>query len=326
MQQAAASASRKGRNVTLQTRTPGSPVVAERAPRRLNGGPRWGRVLPLLPFFVFAVAFGAYPAIQLVQMAFSHVTLANGAFTFEWVGALNLVEILENPAAWQAIGNTLIFVAGSTIGSLFLGTVLALLVDRSLVVFPVARNVFVWPAVIAPVVVSLIWLLILSPTAGGLNKVLGSFGVEGQQWINNPAEAMSAIIILDIWHWSPVVFLFIYTALKAIDPSLLEAARIDGSTEGQVLRYVTLPLLGPAIGAVIIIRVIMGVKAFDEMYLLTGGGPNGATTLVSLFIKNEFFDALNFGSASTYSLLIITLTALVLGIFLFARSRLENRP
>jgi multiple sugar transport system permease protein len=283
------------------------------------------RVFALLPFAVFGLVFAAYPMIQVVRMAFSDVQIQRGGFIWEFNGTANLERVLRDGAAWQAFGNTILFVVLTVVFSLVIGLVLALLVDRAVMMLPLARNVLVWPAVVAPVIVSLMWLLILSPTAGGLNKVLGTFGIPGQGWLATETGAMASVVIVDVWHWTPVVFLFLYTALKSIDESTLEAARMDGAHEMSIIRHIVLPLLAPAIGAVIIVRVIMGVKAFDEMYLLTRGGPNGSTTLVTQHIKTLFFDNLQLGTGSAFSMLIVVLTALLLGVFLFVRSRKENK-
>lgn len=298
----------------------GNGVNRPRRPRRLSGR----NALWLVPFLAFAIVFGVVPFAQVIRMSFSEVKILQGQFAWSASGFTNYAVALADPRGWQAIGNTLLFVVATSVGTLVIGTVIALLVNRAVWTLPLARNIMVWPAIVAPVVVSLIWLLILSPTAGGINKVLGSLGLPAQQWLNDSAGAMTAIILVDVWHWSPVVFLFVYTALQAIDASTLEAARIDGASEGQIIRRVILPILVPTLGAVAVVRIIMGVKAFDEMYLLTAGGPNGATTLVSLHIKELFFDQLRFGQAAAYGMVVVILTAIILGVYLFAQSRKEK--
>lgn len=296
------------------------PARVDARPRRAAGRPL-ARALWLLPFLGFAVVFGAYPLLQVVRMAVSSVELSGGRFVWSFNGGANFPAVLGDGASWNALTNTLVFVIAAVAGTLVVGTVLALLVDRAVTTLPLARNLLIWPAVIAPVVVSLMWLLLLSPTAGGLNKFLATVGLPTQNWLDSGTGAMAAVIVVDVWHWSPVVFLFVYTALRAIDPALLEAARIDGARESQLLGRIVLPLLAPAIGAVTLVRIIMSVKAFDEMYLLTAGGPNGATTLVSQHIRDLFFVSLRFGEASAYGIVVVLLTAVVAGVALFARSR-----
>ncbi|MBH0009610.1 carbohydrate ABC transporter permease [Salinibacterium sp. SWN1162] len=281
-------------------------------------------IVALAPFIIFGAIFAAYPLGQVIRMALSDVQIRGGIFEWTWIGFANFGAVLTDANGLRSLGNTVIFVAATVVLSLIVGLALALLVDRAITLLPLARNVLIWPAVIAPVVVSLMWLLLLSPTAGGLNKALYSLGLPIQGWIGQESTAMAAVIVVDVWHWTPVVFLFLYTALKSIDGATLEAARVDGANEWRIIQHVVLPALRPAIAAVVVVRVIMGVKAFDEMYLLTSGGPNFATTLVTQHIKTLFFDSLQFGEASAFSLVVVILTALVLGAVLFTRSKVEK--
>lgn len=281
-------------------------------------------LLAVLPFLLFGLVFAVYPMSQVVRMALSDVQISSGQFEWTFTGAENLAKVLGAGVSWEVIGNTVVFVVASVLVSIVLGLALALLVDRAITLLPLARNVLIWPAVIAPVVVSLMWLLILSPTAGGLNKLLRTLSLPEQGWLGDGGSAMAAVVVVDVWHWTPVVFLFFYTALKAIDASTLEAARMDGANEREIVRYIILPALRPTVMAVALVRIIMGVKVFDEMYLLTQGGPDGATTLVSQHIKSLFFDSLRLGEAASYSLVVVFATAIVLGVVLFVRSRMER--
>jgi multiple sugar transport system permease protein len=278
----------------------------------------------VLPFAVFMVMFAVYPLVQLVRMALSHVTVEQGRFSWSSAGLANFTRILEDEVAADSVIATLIFIAGAVPLTILLGTLLAILVDRAVLLVGVARNVLLWPAVVAPVVVSLMWLLILSPSVGVLNKVLATLGLPAQGWLGRPTGAIVSVIAVDVWHWTPVVFLLVYTALRAIDRDLLEAARVDGASEARTLWHIVLPLLRPALVAATLIRLVMCVKAFDEMFLLTRGGPGTSTTLVSLHIRNVFFDRLELGYGAAFSVAVVAATAAVLGLAALAR-RLVRR-
>jgi multiple sugar transport system permease protein len=278
----------------------------------------------VLPFAVFMVMFAVYPLVQLVRMALSHVTVEQGRFSWSSAGLANFTRILEDEVAADSVVATLIFIAGAVPLTILLGTLLAILVDRAVLLVGVARNVLLWPAVVAPVVVSLMWLLILSPSVGVLNKVLATLGLPAQGWLGRPTGAIVSVIAVDVWHWTPVVFLLVYTALRAIDRDLLEAARVDGASEARTLWHIVLPLLRPALVAATLIRLVMCVKAFDEMFLLTRGGPGTSTTLVSLHIRNVFFDRLELGYGAAFSVAVVAATAAVLGLAALAR-RLVRR-
>ena len=168
----------------------------------------------------------------------------------------------------------------------------------------VAQNVLIWPAVVAPVVISVVWLLILSPQIGLLNRILVSFGLDPQTWLGESFGAMASIIVLDTWHWTPIVFLFVYTALRGIDAEILEAARMDGASYLRQIRDIILPLIAPALAGAAALRLVMGVKAFDEMYLLTFGGPGTATTVITIYLRAVFFDSFDYGYGAALSVTI----------------------
>jgi multiple sugar transport system permease protein len=272
-------------------------------------------LLATLPFAAFLLVFAAYPMAELVRMAVSDVRIQQGQFTWSFTGLSNFGRILEDPVATRSVVNTVVFIATTVPLTLLAGTVLAILVDRSALLAPIARNLALWPAVVAPVVVSLIWLLILSPSIGAMNKLLETVGLPRQGWLGSGTGAMASVILVDVWHWTPVVFLLVYTSLKAVNADLLEAARVDGASEMRLLWHIVLPLLVPTILAATLIRLVMGVKAFDEMYLLTKGGPGDATTLVSLHVRNVFFDRLELGYGAAFSLAVVLSVALALLLF-----------
>lgn len=273
----------------------------------------------ILPFAAFLAVFAVYPLAQLVRMAFSDVQLEQGLFTWSFAGVANFVRLLDDPIAVRAVVVTTIFTVSAVPASIVLGTLAAVLVDRSTLFTGLARNVILWPAVIAPVVVSLMWLLILSPNLGALNNLLATLGLPGQGWLGSPTGAMGAIIAVDVWHWTPVVFLIVYTALRGMDADVLAAARVDGASERQLLWHIVIPLLRPALLAAALIRLVMCVKAFDEVYLLTRGGPGSATTLVTLHIRNVFFDRVELGYGASYSVVIVAVVAAVLALWAAGR-------
>lgn len=300
-------------NAAFAVRPPGG----ARRPRRTSAA----SVVAILPFALFLAIFALYPLVELVRLAFTDTRVQSGQFVSTWSGLDNFAVALTDPAAVSSIAITIGFVVMAVVLTVVLGMMTALLVDRAVWMMPVARNVMIWPAVIAPVVVSVMWLLLLSPTVGGVNKLLASFGLPEQAWLNSKIGAFLVVVAVDVWHWTPIVFLFLYTALKAIGSEILEAARIDGASELQILRRVVIPMLYPAIAAVALLRMVMSIKAFDEMYLLTRGGPDGATNLVSLHIRTMFFDRLEFGYAGALSVSIVAATVVLVGGLMYLRQQ-----
>lgn len=256
-------------------------------------------------------------------MSFSDVGVRYGAFEWAFAGFDNFRDLATDPIAGESIRATLLFTLGALPLSLLIGTALALAVDRARWLGALARTALLWPVVMTPVVISVLWLLLLSPTIGAINRTFDSFGLPEQGWLGSGTGAMASVIAVDVWHWTPLVFLIVYTALRNVDDSVVEAARLDGAGETRLVWHVVLPMIAPAIAAAAVIRLVMCVKAFDEMYLLTRGGPDGATTLVSLHIRTLVFDERALGTGAAFSLLVVLALTAVLGIVRLAqRSRI----
>lgn len=298
---------------------PAIPAEAGPAPRRSarRRSPfRWAALLPLLGFLA---VFTAYPMVQLVRMSLSNVQLEGGDFLTRYAGTVHYDAFASDGGAHHSFLITGLFIVITVPATVGLGTLLAILVHRSVIVAGIARNVLLWPALLAPVVVSVIWWLLLTPNFGTLNKILETVGLGQQGWLGNGTGAMASILLVDVWHWTPLVFILVFTAVQGVDDSLLDAARVDGATDRQVYRHVVLPLLVPAIAVASFIRLTMGAKAFDEMYVLTKGGPGDATMLISLYIRNVFFDQLQLGYGAALSIVVVAAALVVVGLVALGR-------
>lgn len=283
------------------------------------------RTLSLLPFILIVVVFGLYPFARVIVMSFSRVAVMGGGMRTSWVGGDNFVRALASPSVRHSLVITFVFVVASTLISVALGTATAILTDRATRLQRVAQNILVWPAIIAPVVVSVLWVLILNPQIGILNTLLGTFGLPQQGLLGSGTGALAAVIGVDVWHWTPLVYLLVYSALKGIDPEILEAAALDGASALGAVRHVVLPMLAPALLASLALRTVMGVKVFDEMYLLTRGGPGDSTTIISLLIRGIVFDDVDLGYGSAVSLVTVGSVLLVAMLILTARRSLRRR-
>ena len=272
----------------------------------------WFKYLAVAPLAVVFGGLVAYPVGLLVWMAFGRVRLVAGEFQWEPVGLDNFGRMLDDETFLISLKNSAVFITATVLLTLFLGIVLALATDRLVRGQQILQNIVIWPAIVAPVVISVVWLLILSPQIGLLNRVLISLGLDPQTWLGDNIGAMASIIVVDVWHWTPIVFLFVYTALRGIDASVLEAASVDGASYLRQVRHVILPLLAPAIAGAAAIRLIMGVKAFDEMYLLTFGGPGTATTVITIYLRSVFFDSFEYGYGAALSITVVGLVLTVL--------------
>lgn len=280
----------------------------------------WFKYLSIAPLALIFLGLIAYPVIQLVWMSLGDVRLVAGDFQWRFAGLDNFARMLDDEIFATSLRNSAVFIVWTVLLTMVLGTVLALATDRLVRMQRVAQNVLIWPAVVAPVVISVVWLLILSPQIGLLNRILVSFGLDPQTWLGESFGAMASIIVLDTWHWTPIVFLFVYTALRGIDAEILEAARMDGASYLRQIRDIILPLIAPALAGAAALRLVMGVKAFDEMYLLTFGGPGTATTVITIYLRAVFFDSFDYGYGAALSVTVVALVLLVLLLIVTYRS------
>lgn len=278
----------------------------------------------LVPMLVFLILLVAYPLLELIRMAFSTATPTGGDFEWSFSGLANFRAMLTDTIFHAAVRNVLIFVAATTAVQLVLGTALALLVERARWLSGLARNVLVWPAIVTPVAISATFWLMLNPDFGLLNHLLSAAGLSEQTWLTSTTWALPTLMVVDVWHWTPVVFLLVLAGLAGIDRSLYEAARMDGASGLRVFISVTLPLLAPTLIAAAMIRIILGFKVFDEVFLLTSGGPGTSTEVLSSHMQQVFFGQLDMGYGAFLGIVILAFLSLILAGYSLLRPRIER--
>jgi multiple sugar transport system permease protein len=242
----------------------------------------------------------------------------------DFVAIQNYHTMIADEVFRVAVTNTVVFVFVTTAVQIVLGTALAVLAERSRIFSSVARNIILWPAILAPVSVSVIWWLILNIEFGLLNDMLNRLGLPTQTWLASSTWALPTVMVVDVWHWTPVVFLFALAGLANIDRSLYEAARVDGASEWNVFWHITLPLLLPTLAMAAVTRIILGFKVFDEIFVLTDGGPGVATEVISTYVREVFVDRLQFGYGAFLSLTVVTIVLVFLAAYLVVSSVLPK--
>ncbi len=204
---------------------------------------------------------------------------------------------------WRVIWNTFVFTVSAVTLEFVIGLGLAHLFYRQLRGESVLRSTLVLPMMIPPILIGLIWLFMYKKDFGIINNMLKLLSIDPITWLSKPSTAMPAIIIADVWQWTPFMFLLLLAGLKSLPVELFESARIDGASSWQIFRYVTVPLLEPIIAIAIIIRFMDAFREFDKIFQLTGGGPGVATETISLFIYRNGFRYFKMGYASALSYL-----------------------
>ena len=230
-----------------------------------------------------------------------------------FVGLENYRLLLASDRFWAALGHTTVFTAGSVALELVLGLRLALLVHRKIRGRGVLRAAVLIPWVLPTVVSSLLWGWIYHDRYGLANHLLLTLGVlaEPRVWLGDPALAMAAAIVADIWKTTPYVALILLTGLQAVDPIVYEAAALDGAAGARAFRHLTLPLLLPSMAVALMFRTLDAFRVFDLIYVLTRGGPGGSTETVSVLAYQLLFQDLDFGRGAAMGILILAAGAMI---------------
>jgi multiple sugar transport system permease protein len=278
----------------------------------------------MMPSIVLLLVTLAYPIFYTVDISFSTFDLSTfGAG--EWVGLANYEEVLNDYRFWDALKVTLVYLVIALPLQVALGFAIAFLINAEWGGRGLLRALFIIPMVVAPVVAGGIWRMILDPLWGLMNYALQGIGIGPLDWFGDPNLAMAAVIIIDTWRWTPFIVLIATAALLALPKDVFEAAKIDGANWWPTLWSIALPLLIPIITATFVIRWLGAVKMFDIVLAATYGGPGKATNVLNLFIYEEAFRSLRFAESSAMAVIVLVLTMVLTGIFLYGSRKLEER-
>ena len=276
----------------------------------------------LAPALLLFAAVAVLPIAELVAMSLARIDWIQGKANWQYVGLSQYARVFGDPLFRAGAFNTLLFAAGAVSAQMVLGFALALMTTRITRGRVLYRTVFLLPILVPGIVIGAIWKLMYNFDFGVLNQLLAVLGLAPVDWLGNGATALLAVIVVDVWHWTPFVFLLMLAGLESLPTDVYEAARVDGATFWQELRHVTLPLMLPAIVVTLVFRLIVSVKVFDEIYLLTGGGPGTATEVVSYTIFRRFFTEGQTGYGSAMSVVVLFALALA---FILARAATTRR-
>jgi multiple sugar transport system permease protein len=227
-----------------------------------------------------------------------------------FIGLDNYATILSSDQFWAAAGNTALFCAGSISLTVLLGTLLALLLNEPFPGRGLLRAVMLLPWAIPPVVNGLIWQWLLEGQHGLVNAMLMGAGLldEPRAWLSQTSTAMAALILAQVWNHVPFVAVVMLAALQTVPDELYDSARIDGAGIMQRFRFVTLPWLSHALLLVLVTQTMVALRTFDIIYVLTGGGPGSATTVLAWLTYVTTFNLTDFGRGNAYAYIIALVT------------------
>jgi multiple sugar transport system permease protein len=262
----------------------------------------------LAPALLLLGIFLIFPIIYLGYLSFTGGIFTRGGV--HWVGLKNYWRLLLNPDFWQVIVNTLYFTIGTVVPSLILPLGLAILLDRQLPGRGLFRTVYFIPSIVSLVAAGLgfRWLF---QTDGVVNSLLGQIGINSIPWLSDVVWAMPVLILLSIWKqigFNLVVFL---AGLQTIPSEQYEAAELDGANDWQQFWYITLPGMKPTLIFAAVTTAIFTLKSFEQVYVITGGGPLNSTNLLVYYIYDLAFGQFNFGYAAAAAIVLLIFASIL---------------
>ncbi len=288
------------------------------AGRRAGAEDRLWRGITLAPVVLLFGVLTVLPVIMLAALSVNRVHWTGGHPIWSFVGWRNFASLASDNLLRASVRNTLIFAAAAVTLQMALGLLLALLVSEAVRGRVIYRLIFLLPLLLPGIVIGAIWSLMYNFDFGIINLALDWTGLTPRDWLGDRSLALGSIIAVDIWHWMPFCFLILLAGVEALPRDVYEAARIDGAGKWSAFRHITLPLLAPTILVTFIFRLLLAFKVFDEVYLLTGGGPGTSTEVLSFTIYRRFFteDRAGYGAAmslAVFALIGVLLVMIVLG-------------
>lgn len=289
--------------LTRDTLTPAAERSSEKPKRRRN----WEPYIYVAPAFILLMVILIYPLGYSAWLSVHHWTMQTFRDGVPFIGLENYIAAFQDARFWGSLWVTVRFMFFALSLEFVLGLGLALLLDRATWGKRYSRSLILLPMMCTNIVIGLIWRMLLNFDYGVFNYWLTSLGFTGVAWLGNPDTAMLSLIVVDVWNTTCFVALILLAGLQMQPHELREAAVIDGANTLQLFRYVTLPLLRPAIMVALLWRFIDTFRIFDVVFSLTGGGPAQATETISVYIYRTGFQKFDLGYTSALSMLMILL-------------------
>jgi raffinose/stachyose/melibiose transport system permease protein len=268
-----------------------------------------------VPSFVVVFLFILYPFFNGIQLSFTNW---NGfSQDYDFVGIEQYTRLFADPTTWLVVKNTLLYGIGSTILQNVVGLLYALLLNQSIKMKAITRTIIYLPVIISPLIMGYIWYFFFAFQGGALNDALQFFGLEKINALGNPEFNTWIIVFVNTYQYVGIAMIIYLAGLQSISKDFYEAAQIDGASAFQQFKNITLPLLMPSITINMVLNIIGGLKLFDVIVALTGGGPGNASQSMSTFMYDLYFKRQDAGYAATQGvfmaiiILILSLSALI---------------
>ena len=267
-----------------------------------------------------------YPLLSTAVYSFTNKTMIRRSFSF--VGFENYIRILTDPDFWASFGNSLIWTIFSVIGQVIIGFIGALCLNR--IKSPTARSVFRIAAIIPwafpSIATAMTWKWLFNGIYGFVPEMLQRMGLTDEliQFFSNPKLVLPALIFINIWFGAPLILVNVYAALQTIPQDQYEAAQIDGASSLQSFRHITLPHIRTVVGLLVVLRTVWVFNNFDLIYMITGGGPAGASSTMPIYIYDTGWTGRLVGRASAASILLLIFLVILCVLYFSVINRWEK--
>jgi len=276
----------------------------------------------LSPAMIALIALTAFPTVYMFAAAFVKFD-PSAPLSSKFVGIDNFLRLLTDDKFHNALINTAVFSIVAVTLEFVLGLAFALLVDTYIRRANFIKTLLILPMMMPTIVVAIAWKLMYQPQFGVINDMLKDVGIPPLLWASSASTAMMSIIIIDVWEWTPFIFLMCLAGLASLPNEPFEAADIDGASAFQKFRDLTLPFLKPVIVITLLLRTMDAFRLFDQVFILTVGGPAGATETLSFYLYKVTFRFFDIGYAAAISLFMM-FVALQLAGWMLKRTSLDE--
>jgi len=267
------------------------------------------RILFPLPAIIFVAVLMIFPVLYTLFLSLTNWNLTSGT-PLAFVGLKSYARVFTEPRFLHAVIRTFVFTFFAVAFEGVLGVAIAIILNRAFVGKSIAKLLLLLPLVATPVAIGIVFNLFFDPTIGLVNFILKSVGLPQGLWISSAVTVIPSLVIVDVWQWTPMITLIVLAGLAGLSNEPFEAARVDGASEMQILRYVTLPMVMPIILTAVILRLIDALKTFDIIFAMTGGGPGYASETLNIMGYKYSFEYFRMGQSSV---ILVVLFLIVFG-------------
>jgi len=270
--------------------------------------------IKLLPLLIFISIFSIYPSFYAINLSFKEYKLVLPP-PYGYVGFSNYLNLFKDSYFIQSFFNTIWFAIACVLFVTILGFFTAILLNNTFRGVNILRTAIFLPWTVPYVTTGILWKLFFMSGWGYLTKIINTFGLleagTSIAWLSNDFVAKFAIVLAQVWHEFPLATIFFLSGLQTIPEELYEAIDLESRSVFHKLRFITIPLLKPVFAIVIILNTILAITTFDVVYVITGGGPAGKTSLLSYYAHSKAFRFLDFGEGSAISMVLTAVTIIV---------------